>query len=48
MQSDLSRHYTHGALVQTIGDGLVSAGKTMDAVAADDLALIDEFRIGMI
>jgi ubiquinone/menaquinone biosynthesis C-methylase UbiE len=46
VQSDVSRHYTHGALVQAIRDGIVSAGKTMEAVTVDDLAPIDEFHIG--
>lgn len=46
VQSDVSRHYTHGALVQTIRDGIVSAGKTTETVTVDDLALIDEFHIG--
>lgn len=46
VQSDVSRHYTHGALVQAIRDGIVSAGKTTETITVDDLALIDEFHIG--
>jgi hypothetical protein len=46
VQSDVSRHYTHGALIQAIRDGIVSAGKTVEAVTVDDLAVIDEFHIG--
>ena len=45
-QADVSRHYTHGSLIEAIGSGLTSLGKTADTTTVDDLAPVDEFHIG--
>lgn len=45
-QADVSRHYTHGSLIEAIGSGLTSLGKTVDTTTVDDLAAVDEFHIG--
>lgn len=39
-------HYTHGDLVDAIRDGVARMGKTIDDLAVDDLAPVDEFHIG--
>ena len=46
VQTDVSRHYTHGDLIEAIRAGIVSLGKTADTVTVDDLAPVDEFHIG--
>jgi hypothetical protein len=38
MQANVSRHYTHGSLIEAIGSGLASLGKTAGTVTVDDLA----------
>jgi hypothetical protein len=38
MQANVSRHYTHGSLIEAIGSGLASLGETAGAVTVDDLA----------
>jgi len=45
-QSDVSKHYTHGGLIEAIRSGLITLGKTPDNVTVDDLAPVDEFHIG--
>jgi ubiquinone/menaquinone biosynthesis C-methylase UbiE len=45
-QKDVSRHYTHGSLIDAIRAGITSLGKTPATVTIDDLAPIDEFHIG--
>ena len=45
-QADVSRHYTHGGLIEAIRAGIVSLGKAAGAVTVDDLAPVDEFHIG--
>ena len=45
-QADVSKHYTHGSLVEAIGSGLASLGKTTTTITVDDLAPVDEFHIG--
>ena len=44
--ADVTRHYTHGSLIEAIGSGLTSLGKTADTITVDDLAPVDEFHIG--
>jgi hypothetical protein len=46
VQADVSRHYTHGSLIDAIRAGLTSTGKLPDTVTVDDLAPVDEFHIG--
>ena len=46
VQADVSRHYTHGRLVEAIRAGVVSMGKAVETVTVDDLAPVDEFHIG--
>ncbi len=46
VQADVSKHYTHGTLIEAIGAGLASLGKTPSTVTVDDLAPVDEFHIG--
>jgi ubiquinone/menaquinone biosynthesis C-methylase UbiE len=46
VQADVSKHYTHGSLIEAIRAGIVSLGKAADTVAVDDLSPIDEFHIG--
>ena len=46
VQADVSKHYTHGGLVEAIRAGIVSLGKAIDTVTVDDLAPVDEFHIG--
>jgi SAM-dependent methyltransferase len=46
VQADVSRHYTHGGLTETIRAGIVALGKTPDTITVDDLAPVDEFHIG--
>jgi SAM-dependent methyltransferase len=43
---DIARHYTHGALEETILAGLKAMGRAADRLQPDDLAAIDEFHIG--
>jgi cyclopropane fatty-acyl-phospholipid synthase-like methyltransferase len=45
-QGDVSKHYTHGGLVEAIRVGIASLGKTAETVTVDDLAPVDEFHIG--
>jgi len=42
----IAEHYTHGALLAAIHDGLARLGKTPETVTIEDLAPIDEFHIG--
>src|ERR1700742_579871 len=46
VESDVSGHYTHGALIDAIRDGVAAGGKTTEGLTVDDLAPIDEFHIG--
>ena len=45
-QTDVSKHYSHGGLIEAIRAGLASLGKTPETVRVDDLAPVDEFHIG--
>ena len=45
-QTDVSKHYSHGGLIEAIRAGLASLGKTPETVTVDDLAPVDEFHIG--
>jgi SAM-dependent methyltransferase len=46
-ETDVIReHYTHGALIDAIRDGLEKLGKSVEQVRIDDLAPVDEFHIG--
>ncbi len=42
----VSRHYTHGDLLETIQAAIAKLGKTVDSVTIEDLAPVDEFHIG--
>jgi ubiquinone/menaquinone biosynthesis C-methylase UbiE len=44
--TDVSKHYTHGDLIEAIRAGIVAQGKTPETITIDDLAPIDEFHIG--
>ncbi len=46
VQADVSKHYTHGGLIEAIRAGIVLLGKAVDTVTVDDLAPVDEFHIG--
>jgi ubiquinone/menaquinone biosynthesis C-methylase UbiE len=45
-RAEVSKHYTHGGLIESIRAGLASLGKAADTVTVDDLAPVDEFHIG--
>ena len=45
-QNSVADHYTHGALLTAIRNGLEKLGKTPQTVTIDDLGPIDEFHIG--
>jgi len=42
----VANHYTHGGLLQAIGDGIAKLEKTISSVNIDDLGPVDEFHIG--
>ena len=42
----MTTHYTHGALLSAILDGVQRLGKSPDTVKVEDLGLVDEFHIG--
>ncbi len=42
----VANHYTHGGLLNAIGDGIAKLGKTVASVNVDDLGPVDEFHIG--
>jgi len=46
VHADVSRHYTHGGLIEAIRAGIVSLGKSPDSVTVDELGPVDEFHIG--
>ncbi len=46
MGTQVSDHYTHGALVDAIERGITALGKTTATITIDDLAPVDEFHIG--
>jgi ubiquinone/menaquinone biosynthesis C-methylase UbiE len=46
LESDVARHYTHGALERAIDAALAAAGRDPARLAPEDLAGIDEFHIG--
>lgn len=43
---DVATHYTHGALLRAILDGVQRLGKSLDTVTVEDLGPVDEFHIG--
>ena len=45
-QEEISRHYTHGDLVDTIEAAIGKLGKTTEMITIDELAPVDEFHIG--
>jgi ubiquinone/menaquinone biosynthesis C-methylase UbiE len=45
-QTDVSKHYSHGGLIEAIRAGLASLGKAPETATVDDLAPVDEFHIG--
>ena len=42
----VSKHYTHGRLLDTIRTGVEALGKSPDTVSVEDLGPVDEFHIG--
>ncbi len=42
----VSKHYTHGSLVDEITQGIQALGKTTETVDINDLGPVDEFHIG--
>lgn len=46
IQIEISKHYTHGGLIEAIHAGIVSLGKAPHTITVDDLAAVDEFHIG--
>lgn len=42
----VSNHYLHGNLLQAIEEAITLLGKTIDDIAIEDLAPVDEFHIG--
>ena len=42
----VATHYTHGALLRAIRDGVQRLGKSSDTVTVEDLGPVDEFHIG--
>jgi len=42
----VSNHYLHGDLLGAIREAIVKLGKTIDEIAVEDLAPVDEFHIG--
>ncbi|HKK31115.1 MAG TPA: methyltransferase domain-containing protein [Alphaproteobacteria bacterium] len=42
----VSRHYTHGALLDAIRDGVAKLGKSPSGVTLEELGAADEFHIG--
>lgn len=46
IESEVSRHYTHGSLEAAILEAFASTGKPADAITVDDLTGVDEFHIG--
>jgi len=45
-EHQVASHYTHGALLKTLCNGLGKLGKTTTEVTIDDLGPVDEFHIG--
>lgn len=45
-EARVSGHYTHGSLLESIEKALGKLGKTVQSVAVEDLAPVDEFHIG--
>jgi len=43
---NVSDHYTHGELLETIKASINKLGKTIDTISIEDLAAVDEFHIG--
>ncbi|WP_051343147.1 class I SAM-dependent methyltransferase [Pseudonocardia spinosispora] len=46
VSTPVARHYTRNALLSTLLDALVAAGKTVSPIDSDDLASIDELHAG--
>lgn len=42
----VSIHYTHGALLDAIREGIEKLGKSLESVSFEDLAPVEEFHIG--
>ncbi|MBS1270507.1 MAG: Sarcosine/dimethylglycine N-methyltransferase [Gammaproteobacteria bacterium] len=45
-ENTISKHYTHGSLLDSIRAGIERLGKTPDTVGVEDLGPVDEFHIG--
>lgn len=45
-ESTVSKHYTHGSLLDAIQASVAKLGKTTDSITVEDLAPVDEFHIG--
>ena len=46
LDKNVSDHYTHGELLETIKASIDKLGKTIDTITIEDLAAVDEFHIG--
>ena len=46
LENKINEHYTHGTLLESIKEGIIKLGKTIDSVTIDDLSSVDEFHIG--
>jgi ubiquinone/menaquinone biosynthesis C-methylase UbiE len=46
LDENISRHYTHGNLLNAVIKGIERLGKSTNSVAVGELALLDEFHIG--
>ena len=45
-EKEVSEHYTHGRLLESIQAAVAELGKTVESVTIEDLAPVDEFHIG--
>ena len=43
---EVSKHYSHGSLLEAIQEAITRLGKTIDSVTIEDLSPVDEFHIG--
>ena len=43
---EVSKHYSHGSLLEEIQEAITKLGKTVDSVTIEDLSPVDEFHIG--
>jgi len=46
VEEQVASDYTRGSLEEKIREALVRAGKNVDQLSIDDLALLDNFHVG--